>query len=172
VIGLAGAWPALAARITASAWRRAVLAATGWLWLVLAAPVAAADLYMRRPSGAQPLEVWGGSLSATAESVIKPIASSGVLAGAVVWALAALVLPWIVGGRSLPRDLVLVSAWAAMTVSATEAAIAVSSSTHTVAPPPTAVAGAIAGALLALLPSARKAWQHSRNRVNPEPELP
>jgi len=167
-----GAWPAFTARITASAWRRAALAATGWLWLALAAPLAAADLYTGRPPGTPQPDVWTSSLATSAETVIRPIATSGVLAGALVWALAALVLPWLVTGRSLPRDIVLVSAWAAMTVSATEATIAMASSTHTVSAPPTAVVGAVVGSLIALAPSAHRARQQSRNRVNPGPELP
>jgi serine/threonine protein kinase len=170
--GLAGAWPALAARITASAWRRAALAATGWLWLVLAAPLAGADLYTRRAPGTPRPDIWISSLGSTADAVIRPIAMSGVLVGALVWALAALVLPWLVTGRSLPRDIVFAGAWAAMTVSATEVAIALSSGSHTVSAPPTATIGAVAGALVALSPSAYRGWRQSRSRVNPEPELP
>jgi hypothetical protein len=172
LVGLAGAWPALAARITASAWRRVALAATGWLWLVLAAPLAGADLYTRRAPGTPRPDIWTSSLSSVADTVIRPIATSGVLAGALVWALAALVLPWLVTGRSLARDVVFVSAWAAATVSATEVAIALSSGSHTVSAPPTAIIGAVAGALIALAPSVHRAWRQSRNGVSPGQELP
>src|SRR5581483_5899222 len=51
--GLAGAWPAIAAR-AGSFRRRAALGAIGWLWLVLAAPIAGRDLYVRRPAGTPP----------------------------------------------------------------------------------------------------------------------
>ena len=60
----------------------------------------------------------------TAHDVLSPIFSSGVLAAAPVWALAAVVLPWLVRGRSLPLDLVLVTIWAATTVSASDTVIA------------------------------------------------
>jgi serine/threonine protein kinase len=172
LVGLGGAWPALAARIAASAWGRAALAATGWLWLALAAPLAGSDLYTRRAPGTPRPDIWSSSLSSTADAVIRPLATSGVLAGALVWALAALVLPWLVSGRSLPRDIVFVSAWAAMTVSATEVAIALSSGSPTVSAPPTAIIGAVAGAVSALAPSAHRAWRQSRDRVNARPELP
>jgi eukaryotic-like serine/threonine-protein kinase len=172
LIGIAGAWPAAAGRLAATAWRRAALALTGWLWLLVAAALAGHDLYATRPGGTPPPDVWTPSLSTTLRGVIKPIATSGLLAGAVVWALAAVVLPWLVRGRSLQRDVVLVSVWAAATVAATEAATAAASSSHSVPHPPTAVVGAVVGALIALLPALRGAWRQSRHGANRGPELP
>jgi hypothetical protein len=158
--------------LAATAWRRAALAATGWFWVVLAGPLGGADLYTNRPRGTPEPDVWIASLSITVRGVIKPFLTSGALSGAAVWALAAVVLPWVVRGRSLPRDLVLVSVWAAATVSATEGAIAISSSSYAVTRPPTAIIGAVAGALLALVPAAHSAWRDSRNRANVASELP
>jgi hypothetical protein len=45
--------------------------------------------------------------------VIGPLLSSGALLYALLWALAALVLPWLVRGRWLAADLVAASIWAA-----------------------------------------------------------
>src|SRR5437588_560662 len=45
LVAVAGAWPALAARAH-TAWQRATLAATGWIWLLLAAPLAGVDPYI------------------------------------------------------------------------------------------------------------------------------
>ncbi len=172
LIALAGAWPALAARITTGAWRRAALAATGWLWLVLAASLTGADLYTRRPPGTPAPDVWTASFSITFGGVIKPLATTGLFAPAVVWAVAAVVLPWVLRGRSLPRDIVLVTVWAAATVAATDTVIVISSGSDAVTAPPTAVVGAIAGGVLALLPTARRTWRESRSRANAGPELP
>jgi hypothetical protein len=112
------------------------------------------------------------SLSITASALIKPIATSGVLAGALVWALAAVVLPWLVRGRSPALDLVLVSIWAAITVSATSAVIALSSTSHSATGVPTAVGGALAGAVVALAPALRNAWVNGRHQANLAPETP
>ena len=172
LVGLAGAWPALAGRLAASAWQRAVLGLTGWVWLVLAAPLAGADLYETRPRGIPPPDVWAPSLEITVHAVIKPLGTSGLFAGAAVWAVAAAVLPWTVRGRSLPRDLVLVAVWAAATVSATEAAIAAAHGSGAQVAPSTAVVGAVAAALLALAPALRTAWHERRHQLNPAPELP
>jgi eukaryotic-like serine/threonine-protein kinase len=171
-LGLAGAWPAIVPRLSASAWRRAALASIGWLWLVLAAPLAGVDLYTRRPPVSPPPEVWIASLSVTVHHVLGPILSSGVLAGAAVWALAAVVLPWLVRGRSLALDLVLATVWAAATVSATEVAISKFHRADGVSVPASAAAGAVASAALALSPAVMKAWQARPRRSNPHPELP
>jgi hypothetical protein len=172
LIGLAGAWPAVASRLAARAWRRAALAATGWIWLVLAAPLAGDDLYTRRPSGTPAPDVWTSSLSITFRAVLKPLATSGVLAGAIVWALAAVVLPWLVRGRSLPRDLVLATVWAATTVSATEAVTSAAGGSHVASAPATAMLGALAGGLVAVAPTLGNAWRRSPHRVNPASQLP
>jgi hypothetical protein len=172
VLGLAGAWPALAARLSACAWRRAALAGIGWLWLVLAAPLDGVDLYTRRPPGSPAPDVWIASLGVTVDHVLGPILSSGVLAGAPVWALAAVVLPWLVRGRSLALDLVLATVWALATVSATEVAISIFHGTHGIFVPASAAAGAIASVALALSPALQKAWRARPHRSSPHPELP
>jgi tRNA A-37 threonylcarbamoyl transferase component Bud32 len=172
LVGLAGAWPALAARAGSGIWRRAALGATGWLWLVVAAPLAGADLYVRRPAGIPAPHLWTGSLSAALHDVVTPISHSGALAGAPVWALAAAVLPWLIRGRSLAVDLVLVTVWAATLVSATEAASAAFAGTHSLGTPPTAVLGAIASGLVALWPSLLRALREGRHSRSPHTELP
>jgi eukaryotic-like serine/threonine-protein kinase len=169
LIGLAGAWPAAAARIGANAYRRAALAATGWIWLVLAAPLARIDLYTRRPRAPQE---WGSSLRMTVHDVLVPAISSGVVAGAAVWAIGAAALPWLLRGRSLKVELVLVTAWSAMLVSASEVAIALLRGANTVSTPPTAVAGALAGGVLALSPALVKAWRGSRDWADDGGQLP
>ncbi len=156
VIGLGGAWPALAAR-AGGAWRRGVLGALGWLWLVLAAAVKGSGLYLTLPTGAASLHLWSGSLHQTLVLIVRPIVTSGVLVGAPVWAIASITLPWLTRGRSLALTIVLVTAWSATVVSATTTAIALVHPGETLLPTGTAVAGAIAGALIALAPALLRA---------------
>jgi eukaryotic-like serine/threonine-protein kinase len=79
-----------------------------------------------------------------------PVLRSGALTPALVWALAAVVLPWLVRGRSLAVDLVRVVIWAAMLESATVAATAAINGSDGVHAAPTAVIGSVAAAALAL----------------------
>jgi serine/threonine protein kinase len=90
--GLAGAFPALAGQL--ARWRsRALLAALGYWWLRLA------EL---------PLD---GPVASTAHAVVH-LLSIGLLMGAALWALAAVVLPWIVRGRSAMLDALAAIVWA------------------------------------------------------------
>ena len=97
--GLAGAYPALAGRV-AGPFARAALGAAGLWWLLLAEPLSGRVLAF-------------GTSPDTAGDVLRELTGSGALLLAPLWAAAALVLPWLVAGRSLAADLVLGSAWAA-----------------------------------------------------------
>ncbi len=99
-LGLAGAWPAFAG-FAGSAWRRAALAVTGWLWLAIA----------QGP--------WVESPSGTVHHVLAPLLTVGTLAGGLVWAAAAIVLPWVRSRRSPIREVVLLGGWAAALAVAT-----------------------------------------------------
>jgi eukaryotic-like serine/threonine-protein kinase len=123
LIGLAGAWPAVAGR-AATPWRRAALGAIGWVWVLLASVIAGKALYLPLVPGTPPPHVWMSSLSVTVDHLLRPEISAGVLAPALVWALAAVVLPWLVRGGSLILDVARVVIWTAVVVSATGAAIA------------------------------------------------
>jgi hypothetical protein len=149
-LGLAGAWPALAAA-AGSAWRRAALGAAGWIWLVLAVPVAGANLYLAGIPGTPPPHVWMGSIHETFHHVLWPLASAGAFTPALVWAAAAVVLPFVVRQRLIALDAIRVVIWAAMVVSATEVILAA----DRLASPGTAVLGAVASGLLALTPNLR-----------------
>jgi serine/threonine protein kinase len=108
--GLAGAFPALAGQ-RARLLERGALAALGYWWLILAAPLLDRDLWLGPPAGTPPRAVWEGSLSSAATHVLGPSLSLGVLYGAAVWALAAVLLPWVVRGRSAVLDVLAASAW-------------------------------------------------------------
>lgn len=158
LIGVAGAWPALAAR-AATAWRRAALGLTGWIWLLLAAPLAGRGLYVAPIAGIPSTTAWEGSPYETVHHVLASIVRSGALAPAPVWALAAVVLPWLVRGQSLRLDLVRVAIWSAVLVSVTAAVLA---AVHPSGGSPavlTAWLGAAVGAGIALAPSVLGAWR-------------
>lgn len=119
VVLLAGAYPALAGQAR-TLWRRAALGALGFWCLALAEPVARETLYYGRARGtagtgalAARGSAWEGSLHDAATLVLRPLASSGALACAALWAAAAAVLPWLVRGRSAALDLIAATLWAA-----------------------------------------------------------
>ena len=145
--GLAGAFPAIAGQ--ASRWRdRAALAALGYWWLALAAPLLGRRLWLAPAAPAR--ATWEGSLSVTAAHVIAPLLTLGVLLGALLWALAAAVLPWIVRGRSAALDVVAVTVWSAV-LAAAAPALDAGLSAHAAHPSPRgAVLGALLGAIVAV----------------------
>jgi len=126
VLGLAGLAPAFCALAgQAAAWRaRAALGALGAWWLLLAEPLSGRVLLLG-PSPGTPGDTGParGSAQAAAEDVLAPLLSHGALALAAVWALAAVVLPWVVRGRSAGADLLGAALWAAG-LAATAAAVA------------------------------------------------
>jgi hypothetical protein len=110
LVGLAGAFPALAAQRTG--WRaRAALAALGFWWLTLAEPLVTARLWLGPPTGVPPRGVWEASFGTAASAVVGAALTPELLVGAAVWALAATILPWIVRGRSAALDVAAAVGW-------------------------------------------------------------
>jgi len=149
LIGLAGAFPAVAGQ--ALSWRkRAGLAALGYWWLTLAEALLARHLWLGQPPGTPAREVWEGSLSSAAVHVVGPMLSLGVLFGATLWAFASMILPWIVRGRSATSDVIAAVMWSAALATAApmlDAGLA----THALHPSPRgATLGAVLGGVLAV----------------------
>jgi hypothetical protein len=120
VVGLAACYPALAGQ--ARSWRARVgLGALAYWWLVLAEPLLARRLWLGPAPGTPARAVWEGSLGSSAAHVIAPLLSAGVALGALLWAVAALVLPWIVRGRSAALDVVAAVTWTAAVAAAAPA---------------------------------------------------
>ncbi len=110
LVGLAGAFPAFAGQ--RSTWRsRSALALLGFWWLALAEPLLARHLWLGPPAGLPPRAVWEASFDTTSKEVVGPMFTVELAIGAVVWALAAAVLPWIVRGRNAALDVVAAAAW-------------------------------------------------------------
>jgi hypothetical protein len=110
--GLAGAFPALAGRAR-SGWTRAALGALGLWWLLLAEPLLGRTLLLGTVEGTPPRAGWDGAAGLAAGQVVAPLVTSGAAALTAVWAVGALVLPWVVRGRFLAFDMVAATAWAA-----------------------------------------------------------
>jgi eukaryotic-like serine/threonine-protein kinase len=154
-VGLAGAWPALAARLPGP-WRRAALGAVGWVWVVVVGELDGHGLYSGLIAGTPARSLWIPSLHVAAKHVLEPMLSSGALAPAAIWALAAVVLPPITAIRALPARIVLITVWAAGLASATATALA---HAGLAVRPGAAFLGALCSAILALLPSRLRRWR-------------
>jgi hypothetical protein len=149
--GLVSAYPALAGRARRPL-VRAGLGAAGAAWALLAEPV----LHRALVLGVPPARRWDHAAGTALTDAAWPLVTSGAIALAGLWALGALVLPWIVRGRSLSLDLVAATAWAAGLAAATGGLGERITGTQ----PPGVVAGAVAAGALALalpraLPRAR-----------------
>ncbi len=120
LLGLAGAYPALAGR--APRWSaRAALGALGAWWLVLAEPILERALVFGPAPGTPDRASFDGAPGIAAGDVLAKACSSGALLLALVWAAAAVVAPWLVRGRSLSAGVVGATAWAAGLAAATAA---------------------------------------------------
>jgi eukaryotic-like serine/threonine-protein kinase len=98
-----------------------------------------------------PRSVWDGSASAAVTDVLVPLLTLGVLLGVLLWALAAAVLPWLVRGRSLGRDALAATVWAAA-LAAAEPLVAVAAGAHRAVPEPRGIVfGALLGATFAVV---------------------
>jgi hypothetical protein len=116
--GLAAAFPALAGQ--RAGWRaRAGLALLGFWWLALAESLYTKRLWLGPPPGLPPRAVWEGSLSSAATHVVGSTLSVELLLGGAVWALASVILPWIVRGRSAALDVAAAVAWTLALLAAT-----------------------------------------------------
>jgi hypothetical protein len=149
-IGLAGAFPALAGQ--ARGWvARAALGALGYWWLVLAETLLGRKLWLGPPPGVWPSARWESSLAAAASHAVWPLLSAGVLLGGLLWALGAVLLPWIVRGRAIALDVVAATMWAAALAS-TAPLLDRGLGPHGAAGSPRGAAmGAAAGAVVAVL---------------------
>jgi hypothetical protein len=145
--GAAGAFPALAANV-ARPLQRAALGALGAWWLLLAEALLDRTLVLGAPDAAAP----GGW------DAVTSVATSPAMALAGVWAVAAVVLPFLVRGRLLVLDAIAALAWAAGLAAATQGVLGAQPRGLIVG----ALAGAALGATLRAAPLASRATRESR----------
>jgi hypothetical protein len=121
VVALAPMFVALAG-LCSSAWRRAGMAAAGFVWLTLAEVLTGDALLFGVADGTAPRAEWEDSLRQASSDALYPLLSSPATAPIVIWVVLAVVLRLAVRGRSLALDLVAAALWAAALVSAHAAA--------------------------------------------------
>jgi hypothetical protein len=148
LIGLAGAFPAIAGQ--AKRWStRAALGALGYWWLTLAEPLLSRRLWLGQPSGTPARATWEASLG-DAVHLLGGVLSLGVLLGALLWAAGSVLLPWLVRGRSAVLDVAAAATWSAALLLAAPALDRSLSPRQLPFDPRGAVLGAIFGAVLAV----------------------
>jgi tRNA A-37 threonylcarbamoyl transferase component Bud32 len=118
LLSLAGAYPALAGRARHWAARLGLGATGAWL-LLLAEPLLDRRLLLGTPAGVPVRDRFDDGASLAAADVIGPLTAAPTIALVAIWAGAALLLPWIVRGRTLAGDLVGATAWTAGLAAAT-----------------------------------------------------
>jgi len=170
-VALAGAFPALAGQAR-TAWRRAALGALGGWSLVLVETLAQRRLFLGPPDGAWAPERWAASLSDALLHAVVPALTGGTLLCAPLWALAALVLPWLVRGRSLVADAAAASLWGVALAAGGSAIAGVVEGSGAVADPRGGIAGAAVGALLAVALRAARGPSPRALRGAPPPVVP
>jgi eukaryotic-like serine/threonine-protein kinase len=165
VIGLPGIWPALAGRAP-TAWQRLALGGAGWLWLVAGELLVGNGVYLRLPHSLPRPAAWTPSLYDTYHQVLHPVILSGLLAPALVWGLAAVLLP-----RADRRSHRLAAGlvWGLLVAALTEGLLAALPTGAALHPLP-AVLGALACAVLAAVPTAPGRMPRARHAPTPGPD--
>jgi hypothetical protein len=151
-VALAPVFVGLAA-LAPSGWRRAGLAAGGFLWLALGEIVTGESLLFGVPDGVPARGDWEGSISAAASDALGPLVSGPALAPVAVWAGFAVLLPFVVRGRWLALDLLGAGLWAAGLIAAHVALGDLLAATTALAEARGAVAGPVGAAVVALIVS-------------------
>jgi hypothetical protein len=116
-IALAPAFVGVAA-LAATAWRRAGLAAAGFLWLVIGEAVTGEALLFGSPDGTLPRGDWEGSFTGAVSNALEPLLTTPALGPVLVWAAFAALLPLAVRGRWIALDLIGVGLWTAGLIAA------------------------------------------------------
>jgi hypothetical protein len=154
------------AALAPTMWRRAGLAAAGFLWLAVGELLAGESLLFGVPDGALPRAQWEGSISAAASDALAPLASGPALAPAAVWAAFAVLLPLLVRGRWLAVDALGAALWAAGLIAAHVALGDLLAAETALDQARGAAAGSIGAALVALgvsqMASPAEGWRAGR----------
>jgi hypothetical protein len=136
------------AALASTAWRRAGLAAAGFLWLALGEVVTGKSLLFGVADATLSRQDWQQSISSAAGDALGPLLSGPALAPVVVWAAFAVLLPLLVRGRWLTVDLLGAGLWAVGLVVTLTAVGDMLAATTALSQPRGAVAGAIGAALI------------------------
>ena len=138
------------AALASTAWRRAGLAAAGYLWLAVAEVITGEQLLFGTSDGTLERARWEGSVVDAASDALWPLISSPALAPMLVWMAFAVALPFFVRGRWAAMDLLAGAAWAAGLVLAHGALGDLLAATTELDRARGLVAGAVLGGLVAV----------------------
>ncbi|MBX5440636.1 MAG: serine/threonine protein kinase [Solirubrobacteraceae bacterium] len=163
-LGLATAFPAVAGQAATVA-RRAALGALGVVWVCAVELLSGTRLLAGPPASAHARPSWEDSAGRALTDAVVPLLTSGLLAVAALWAVAAAVLPLVVRGRSAALDLALAAVWAAALAVCTQALLEALAAWEA-APPRGLALGAVVAALGAVgLRAARRAARPTGPRL-------
>ena len=152
-VGLAAAFPGVAARAaTHKASRRAALGAIGYWWVAVAEELAGHRLLFGLATGVRPRASWQGSLPAAVEHALVPLCTLQRIAPALLWSVAAVILPWLLRAASRALRVTAAGAWAAALI---VASIVLARNIGAVPPPLPLAAGLTAAAVAATVRSGR-----------------
>ena len=112
VLGVAACAPVLAGRLGGRAVSRGLLGALSYWWLAMAETLTGRRLLLGVGPGTAPRASWQASLSGAFDHALAPLWSDGRLLMAAVWALGAILLPWLVRGRRAELRALGAVAWA------------------------------------------------------------
>ncbi len=163
LVGLGTVWPALAGRSGLSFARRAALSGLGFVWCAAAGALTGRAVPWR-PAGLPRPEHWIASATTALHHVLIPAVTGAMLPAALVWALAAALLPLLTRRPPLPLAAVIAGLWAAATLAGTEAAGA--RNLHG------AAAGALVAAAIAAAPALAALVRQARRRAVADVPLP
>jgi eukaryotic-like serine/threonine-protein kinase len=156
LVGIGGAWPAVAGQVR-GIWTRAALGALGAWWLLLAEHLLDERLLLGRGASGERFPdpaAWRDSVVDVWTRVVEPILTGPTLALCAVWAVAAAVLPLIVRGRTAAIDMVAAAGWAVALGVATGALATAAG----VPDPRGLVAGALVAGAAAVVARAVRPW--------------
>jgi eukaryotic-like serine/threonine-protein kinase len=148
-IALAPAFVGVAA-LAGTAWRRAGLAAGGFLWLAVAEALTGEALLFGSPTGTLSRGEWEGSFAGAAADALAPLVTTPALAPAVVWVAFTALLPPTIRGRWVALDLAGAGLWTAGLIAAHLAVGDMLAGDVPLEQARGAVAGAVGAALVAL----------------------
>jgi eukaryotic-like serine/threonine-protein kinase len=164
LLGVAGLAPLylVVAGFAGTAWRRAGLAAAGFLWLVIAEIATGRALLFGPPTGSTRQHEWERSIGAAVDHVLAPLVKSPALLPALAWIGLAVALPLVVRGRSLTLDLLGAVVWTAALIAAHQAVGRVLVDSGQRLEAHGLAAGAVLAAVAAVAAAGSGLWRSSR----------
>jgi hypothetical protein len=143
-------------------WRRAGLAAAGFVWLAVAELASGRTLLFAPPKGSTSHHEWERSITTAADHALTPLVSTPALLPALGWVALAVLLPIAVRGRSLTLDLLGAIVWTAALIACHQSIGRVLAAGGQHADARGLAAGAVLAAIAAVAAAGSGLWHSSR----------